>query len=129
MNTNTPRNLLFIIIGVLVVNLAFNLFGSGKGLKEAVRSLETARKNIDTALLQLNDANSRLDSIQQHLKEQEILINDIHVRAELLDLEHRKSVETSARRVDSLKKRIAELKGYTPPEDMITFEDLKSQPQ
>jgi hypothetical protein len=119
MNTNTPKVLLLIIIGVLVVNLAFNLFGSGKTLREAVKNLENARKSIDTALLQLGDAKTRLDSIQVNLDRQREVIKSIYVRTELMDMEKKVKDARSKAQVDSIKERIANLKDFQPSDSAI----------
>ncbi|KAA2241388.1 hypothetical protein F0L74_15920 [Chitinophaga agrisoli] len=124
MNTNTPKTLAFVIIGILVVNLGMNLFGSNKGLKEAVRNLETARKRLDTALVQLQTTGSMLDSIQANLEQQRTLINDIRFRTELMDLEKRVRDERSKVKIDSIKDRIKVLSTYQPTDDIIT-EELK----
>ncbi|HEY0612334.1 MAG TPA: hypothetical protein VGD35_21820 [Chitinophaga sp.] len=119
MNTNTPRTLLLIIIGVLVVNLAFNLFGSGKTLREAVKNLENARKSIDTALLQLGDAKTRLDSIQVNLDRQREVIKSIYVRTELMDLEKKVKDARNKAQADSIKERISNLKDFQPADSTI----------
>lgn len=119
MNTNTPRTLLLIIIGVLVVNLAFNLFGSGKTLKEAVRNLENARKSIDTALVELTDARTRLDTIQANLDRQREVIKGIYVRTELMDLEKKVKDAKNKAQADSIKERIANLKDLKPSDSTI----------
>ncbi|WP_298741594.1 hypothetical protein [uncultured Chitinophaga sp.] len=119
MNTNTPKVLLLIIIGVLVVNLAFNLFGSGKTLREAVKNLENARKGIDTALLQLGNAQTRLDSIQANLDRQREVIKGIYVRTELMDLEKKVKDARNKAQADSIKERIANLKDFQPADSTI----------
>ena len=119
MNTNTPKLLFFIIIGILVLNLAFNLFGSGRALKEAVRNLETARKSIDSALLQLDNANTRLDSIRANLDRQREVIKGIYVRTELMDLEKKVKDAKSKRIADSIRERIAALKDFQPDDSTI----------
>ena len=119
MNTNTPKVLLLIIIGVLVVNLAFNLFGSGKTLREAVKNLENARKSIDTALLQLGNAQTRLDSIQANLDRQREVIKSIYVRTELMDLEKKVKDARNKAQADSIKERIANLKDLKPADSTI----------
>lgn len=119
MNTNTPKVLLLIIIGVLVVNLAFNLFGSGKTLREAVKNLENARKSIDTALLQLGNAQTRLDSIQANLDRQREVIKGIYVRTELMDLEKKVKDARNKAQADSIKERIANLKDFQPADSTI----------
>ena len=124
MNTNTPKTLFFVIIAILVVNLGLSLFGSNKGLKEAVRNLETARKRIDTALVQLQSTSTMLDSIQVNLERQRTLINDIRYRTELMDLEKRVRDERSKVKIDSIKDRIKVLSTYQPTDDIIT-EELK----
>ena len=124
MNTNAPKILLFIIIGVLVINLGFNLFGSNAGLKQAVHNLELARKTLDSAMVQLQDASNGLDSIQANLDRQKALINDIRYRTELMDLEKRVRDEHSKEKIDSIKDRIKTLSNYQPTDDIIT-EDLK----
>ena len=124
MNTNAPKILLFVIIGVLVINLGFNLFGSNAGLKQAVRNLELARKTLDSAMVQLQDASNGLDSIQANLDRQKALINDIRYRTELMDLEKRVRDEHSKVKIDSIKDRIKTLSNYQPTDDIIT-EDLK----
>lgn len=124
MNTNTPKILLFVIIAVLVINLGFNLFGSNAGLKQAVHNLELARKTLDSAMVQLQDASNGLDSIQANLDRQKALINDIRYRTELMDLEKRVRDERSKVKIDSIKDRIKTLSNYQPTDDIIT-EDLK----
>jgi len=119
MNTNTPKVLLLIIIGVLVVNLAFNLFGSGKTLRESVKNLENARKSIDTALLQLGNAQTRLDSIQANLDRQREVIKSIYVRTELMDLEKKVKDARNKAQADSIKDRIASLKDFQPADSTI----------
>ncbi|GAA0538031.1 hypothetical protein [Chitinophaga japonensis] len=119
MNANTPKILVFIIIGILLINLIFNVFGSGRGLKEAVRNLETARRNIDTALLRLHDASNRLDSIQADLDRQRAVINGIYVRTELMDLEKKVKDARNRAEADSLKARIAALREYQPADSGI----------
>lgn len=118
MNTNTPKVLLLIIIGVLVVNLAFNLFGSGT-LKQAAKDLENARKSIDTALLQLGNAQTRLDSIQANLDRQREVIKSIYVRTELMDLEKKVKDARNKAQADSIKDRIASLKDFQPADSTI----------
>jgi Tfp pilus assembly protein PilO len=118
MNTNTPKVLLLIIIGVLVVNLAFNLFGSGT-LKQAAKDLENARKSIDTALVQLGTAQTRLDSIQANLDRQREVIKGIYVRTELMDLEKKVKDAKNKAQADSIKDRIASLKDFQPADSTI----------
>lgn len=119
MNTNTPKVLFLIIIGILVVNLAFNLFGSGKDLRDAVRNLENARKSIDTALTQLHDANTRLDSIQVNLDRQRDVIKSIYVRTELMDLEKKVKDARGKALIDSIKDRISILKDFQASDSTI----------
>jgi multidrug resistance efflux pump len=119
MNTNTPKVLFLIIIGILVVNLAFNLFGSGKTLRDAVRNLENARKSIDTALLQIQSANTRLDSIQANLDRQREVIKSIYVRTELMDLEKKVKDAKSKAIADSIRERIEALKDFQPSDSTI----------
>jgi Tfp pilus assembly protein PilO len=119
MNTNTPKVLFLIIIGILVVNLAFNLFGSGKGLRDAVRNLENARKSIDTALTQLHDANTRLDSIRVNLDRQRDVIKSIYVRTELMDLEKKVKDARGKAQIDSIKDRISTLKDFQASDSTI----------
>lgn len=119
MNTNTPKVLFLIIIGILVVNLAFNLFGSGRALKEAVKNLENARKSIDTALTQLESANTRLDSIQANLDRQKEVIKGIYVRTELMDLEKKVKDARNKAQADSIKDKIAHLKDFQPSDSTI----------
>jgi len=119
MNANTPKILVFIIIGILLINLIFHVFGSGRGLKEAVRNLEVARRSIDTALLRLHDASTRLDSIQADLDRQRSVINGIYVRTELMDLEKKVKDARNRAEADSLKARIAALREYQPADSGI----------
>ncbi|HEU4553019.1 MAG TPA: hypothetical protein VFS25_09300 [Chitinophaga sp.] len=124
MNTNAPKILFIVIIAVLVINLGFNLFGSSAGLKQAVRNLETARKKLDSAMVQLQQASAGLDSIQANLERQRVLINDIRYRTELMDLEKRVRDTHSQEKIDSIKERIKVLSNYQPADEIVT-EDLK----
>jgi F0F1-type ATP synthase membrane subunit b/b' len=119
MNTNTPKVLLYIIIGVLAINLLFNLFGSGAGLKQAVKNLENARKSIDTALHQLNDANTRLDSIRADLDQQRETIKSIYVSTQIIDLEKKAKDARKKAEADSIRSLIATLKDYRPDSTAI----------
>ena len=127
MQTNTMKILFAVIIGIILVNLLFNLFGANKGLKDAIRNLESTQRHIDSAFVQLRQADDRLDSIKAALDTQRILINNIHVRTELMDLEKRLRDEKSLVRIDSLKVRIRLLKDYHPVDEVVIItEDLKN---
>jgi len=88
-------------------------------LREAVKNLENARKGIDTALLQLGNAQTRLDSIQANLDRQREVIKGIYVRTELMDLEKKVKDARNKAQADSIKERIANLKDFQPADSTI----------
>ena len=116
--------ILFIIVGIALINLAATLF-SNSNLKGIQKNLDEAKRSADSALVELQLSKSRLDSIRADIVVFKAYINNVQKRVELNDKEKLLRDAKDQSKADSLKQSIQQLKNHIatdslPPIDVIT---------
>ncbi|GAA4739260.1 hypothetical protein [Flavisolibacter ginsenosidimutans] len=116
--------ILFIIVGIALINLATTLF-SNSNLKGIQRNLEEAKRSADSALVELQLSKSRLDSIRADIVVFKAYINNVQKRVQLNDAEKQLRETRDQDKVDSIKQSIQQLRTHIakdslPPIDVIT---------
>lgn len=115
--------ILYIIVGILVINLLMTLFGNSN-VKSIRQDLEQARRSSDSALNELRFSQQRLDSISSDMNLFKAYIDRIENTVSVNDAEKRLKEEKNSRIADSLRKEIQrrrqELAADTLPDIEIT---------
>ena len=103
------RIILFVIVGILVINFIVTILGSSnvRGIRN---DLQNAKLSTDSALNELKYSQSKLDSIRSDMIVFQSYISHIQKNVELNDAEKRLEEEKNAGKIDSLKRRIKDLK-------------------
>lgn len=101
--------ILFIIVGLAVINLISNLFGTSnlKGIKE---DLQKAKITADSALGELRYSKEKIDSINADILRFRAYINNIQKTVQANDLEKRLSEEKNRDTINVIKERINNLR-------------------
>ncbi|MGH2553900.1 MAG: hypothetical protein ACRDEB_09290 [Chitinophagaceae bacterium] len=119
---------IFIVLGLVIFHLLFDIFGSQSHIKQIKKNLELSKKNVDSALSEIKYSQERLNAMQEDLIKFSFYIKDIQGRVELNDNEKRKKEARSQVELDSLKALIKkgklELK-LTDSLPEIIIKDLK----
>ncbi len=98
--------ILFIVLGIVVFHLVFDMFGSKSNIKTVIKNLELSRKNVDSALIEIKNAQEKLNTMQEDLNKYSLYIKDIQGRVELSDNEKKRKEARNQMELDSLKARI-----------------------
>lgn len=101
--------ILYIIVGILAINLLMTLFGNSN-IKSIRQNLEEARRSSDSALKELQFSQQRLDSIKSDMNLFKAYINRIENTVSLNDAEKRLKEEKNRRAADSIRVVIDKLK-------------------
>ncbi len=97
------RIIIFIVLGLVVFHLVFDLFNTRSNLKAVIKNLEKSRQNIDSALNEIKFSQDKLKTMQEDLDNFSLYIKDIQGRAELNDNEKKKKEAKTQKELDSLK--------------------------
>ncbi len=97
--------ILYIIVGILVLNLLFTLLGNSN-VKSIRQDLEKARNTTDSALNELRFSKARLDSIKSDMLVFRAYIDKIENTVAVTDAEKRVKEERDAQKVKDLKEEI-----------------------
>ncbi len=101
------RLILFVLLGVVVINLVLNLSGRSH-INDVIKNLEKSQRNIDSAINEIQTSRTRLDSIQVDLTKFKYYIKDIQQTVALMDLEKKLKENIDRNTLDSLRlKRIS----------------------
>lgn len=108
MNPKERIILYLLAVGVLVLIINSFLF-SGRNLRDAVRKLDEAEKNLNTSLKIIESSRAKIDSLQIDIYRFKSYILDIQGRVEILDLEKRVNEQKFAAKRDSIRERLRQL--------------------
>ena len=97
------RIIIFIVLGLVVFHLVFDLFNTRSNLKAVIKNLEKSRANIDSALNEIKFSQGKLKTMQDDLDKFSLYIKDIQGRVELSDMEKKKAEARTLKERDSLK--------------------------
>jgi septal ring factor EnvC (AmiA/AmiB activator) len=100
------RIVIFVVLGLVVFHLVFDLFNTRSNIKAVIKNLEKSRQNIDSALNEIKFSQDKLKTMQEDLDKFRFYIKDIQGRVELNDNEKKKTEAISIKERDSLKARI-----------------------
>ena len=108
MNQKERIVLYLLAAGVFVLIINSFLF-SGRNLRNAVRKLDEAEKNLNTSLKIIETSSAKIDSLQIDIHRFKSYILDIQGRVEILDLEKRVNEQKFAAKRDSIRERLRQL--------------------
>ncbi len=108
MNQKERIILYLLAAGVFVLIINSFLF-SGRNLRNAVRKLDEAEKNLNTSLKIIETSSAKIDSLQIDIHRFKSYILDIQGRVEILDLEKRVNEQKFAAKRDSIRERLRQL--------------------
>ena len=101
--------LVIILIALLGINLIKGFFGENNNLNDAIDKINQSQQKLDSSLMQINYARTRIDSIRNDMEVFKQYVKDIQGRVEILDLENRKSLADYRKHRDSLQNRLKDL--------------------
>jgi len=81
------RIVIYVVLGLVVFHLVFDLFNSKSNIKAVIQNLEKSRANVDSALNEIRISQDKLKSMQEDLDKFSLYIKDIQGRVELNDME------------------------------------------
>ena len=113
------RIVIFVVLGLVVFHLVFDLFNTRSNIKAVIKNLEKSRQNIDSALNEIKFSQDKLKTMQEDLDKFSLYIKDIQGRAALIDNEKKKAEALSIKERDSLKALIKKGK-----EELLTTDTL-----
>jgi predicted nucleic acid-binding Zn-ribbon protein len=113
--------ILFIIVGIALVNLATTLF-SNSNLKGIQQDLEKAKRSADSALVELQFSKSRLDSIRADIVVFKSYINNVQKRVALNDAEKQLRETRDQDKADSIKQSIQQLRDKLAKDSLPNIE-------
>ena len=113
------RIIIFVVLGLVVFHLVFDLFNTRSNIKAVIKNLEKSRQNIDSALNEIKFSQGKLKTMQEDLDKFSLYVKDIQGRVELTDIEKKKKDALSLKERDSLKALIKKLK-----EELLTTDSL-----
>jgi peptidoglycan hydrolase CwlO-like protein len=108
MNQKERIVLYLLAAGVFVLIINSFLF-SGRNLRDAVKKLDEAEKNLNTSLKIIESSRAKLDTLQIDIQRFKSYILDIQGRVEILDLETRVNEQKFAAKRDSIRERLRQL--------------------
>lgn len=108
MNPKERIILYLLAVGVLVLIINSFLF-SGRNLRDAIKKLDEAEKNLNTSLKIIESSRAKIDSLQIDIYRFKSYILDIQGRVEILDLEKRVNEQKFAAKRDSIRERLRQL--------------------
>ncbi len=97
------RIIIFIVLGLVVFHLVFDLFNTRSNIKAVIKNLEKSRANIDSALNEIKFSQDKLKTMQEDLNKFSLYVKDIQGRVELSDNEKKKAEARTLKERDSLK--------------------------
>ena len=110
--------ILYIITGILVVNLLLTLFGNGN-VKSIRQDLEKARLTSDSALHELRISQNGLDSIKADMLVFRAYIGKIENTVALNDAEKRLKEERDAKKANELRTEIKQRRDVLSQQDSL----------
>ena len=84
------RIIIFVVLGLVVFHLVFDLFNTRSNIKTVIKKLEQSRLNVDSALNEIKFSQEKLKTMQEDLDKFSLYIKDIQGRAALIDNEKKK---------------------------------------
>ena len=108
MNQKERIVLYLLAAGVFVLIINSFLF-SGRNLRNAVRKLDEAEKNLNTSLKIIETSSAKIDSLQIDIHRFKSYILDIQGRVVILDLEKRVNAHKFAAKRASIRERLRQL--------------------
>ena len=107
--TNSFKIILYIIVGIVIINFFFTFFDNSniRGIRQ---NLEEAKRSTDSALQEVKFSQDKLDSIMSDVAVFKVYINNVQKTVALADAEKRVKEEKNVTKVAEIKKNIEELK-------------------
>jgi chromosome segregation ATPase len=116
------RNILIIVL-VLNAIILITQFFEKSALKDVEKKLDLSQKNIDSALVRLTSAQSKVDSVQRNMEQLRTFITQTEVTVTLLnakkEVEEAERSKRAKRILDSLKTRVDSLNSILKEIDTI----------
>lgn len=100
------RIVIFVVLGLVVFHLVFDLFNTRSNIKTVIKNLEKSREKVDSALNEIKFSQEKLKTMQEDLDKFSLYVKDIQGRVELNDNEKKKKEAKNQIELDSLKARI-----------------------
>lgn len=104
--------LLYVVIGVVVLQALFNLFFSHSLLKDAVGEIKNVKSDLKIISDSLTSSRKQIASMVKSLDENQKKINLMKSEVEILYLDYRKDETRFRVKTDSLKKELNEEEEY-----------------
>ena len=117
---------LYIIVGILCLNLFFMVFGNSnvKGIR---KDLEQAKQSADSALNELRISREKLDSISNDIVVFKAYISSIQKTVALDDAEKRLKEERDAGKAKVIRSSIIELKETLKHDSLPPIDELPAK--
>ena len=106
MENKNLKILLYIVLGLMVVQFLYSMFGVNKNLNDALSKLQDSQKKLDSAITIIDKSKLKIDSARTKLNDFSTYVEDIQGRVQILDLENRKNDVKYKAKADSIRKKL-----------------------
>jgi len=106
MNDKALKLICYIILGVLVAQSLFQVFGMNKNLNNALKELKESQESLNQAREDVNRSKLMIDTLRRDLKDLGVYANDIRGRVYRLDLDKRGEDTKGAKKIADIKEKI-----------------------
>lgn len=121
--------ILLVILALNVINV-FMQFFERSALKDVEKKLELSKHNLDSAIMKLTAAQSKVDSIQSNMEQLSGFITQTEVTVSLLnakkELEEAERARRAKKILDSLHKRVDSINSILKEIDTVPIIGIKT---